>query len=223
MRQCPNCAKLGLGPKAETEFNKSKQPAAGGYQYWCRECQKARHVANKEDCNARNRKWHHANPEQAAANSRRWRENNPEAHLAGAKKWAERNPALARISMSARVRKYQAAKIQRTVVWADNEKIKDFYAQAQAAREFFPECSWHVDHFYPMQGKWVSGLHVEENLQVLPGVENQRKSARRVQVEFRPKDMRDLVRAAEPVEKLRGERGPTQVGTPIEADDRATR
>jgi len=56
--------------------------------------------------------------------------------------------------------------------------------------------------------QWVSGLHVEENLQVLPGVENQRKSARRVQVEFRRKDMRDLVRAAQSVEILRSERGP---------------
>ena len=52
-----------------------------------------------------------------------------------------------------------------------------------------------VDHVYPLQGKWVSGLHVHENLQVLPGVENSRKGARRVQVEFQ-KDMRDLVRVA---------------------------
>ena len=208
MRQCPNCAKLGLGPKDESQFNRSKQPAAGGYQYWCRACQKTRHMMNKEDVNARSRAWHHANSEQAAANSKRWRTENPEAHMAGVRKWKEQNPALAKIGMAARVRKYQAAKLQRSPSWADAAKIRDFYAQAEAAREFFPEVEWHVDHYFPMQGKWVSGLHVEENLQVLPGVENQRKSARRVQVEFRRKDMRDLVRAAQSAGALQGESGP---------------
>jgi hypothetical protein len=35
---------------------------------------------------------------------------------------------------------------------------------------------WHVDHIIPVKHKLVCGLHIAENLQLLPGPDNQRKS-----------------------------------------------
>jgi hypothetical protein len=61
----------------------------------------------------------------------------------------------------------RALTLQRTPVWADREAIKFFYECCPAG------C--HVDHIIPLQGKFVSGLHVAENLQWLPDVENLRK------------------------------------------------
>ena len=62
-----------------------------------------------------------------------------------------------------------AAKIQRTPSWADKKKIVEIYEEAQKR-------GLTVDHIYPLRGKYVSGLHVPENLQLLPMVENARKN-----------------------------------------------
>lgn len=62
----------------------------------------------------------------------------------------------------------RAAKIQAIVPWANQEKIKLIYKNC-------PE-GYHVDHIVPLQGKLVSGLHVEYNLQYLTAEENLKKS-----------------------------------------------
>jgi len=64
--------------------------------------------------------------------------------------------------------KRRAAKLSRTPAWANQEAIKFFY-------ESCPE-GCHVDHIIPLQGKNISGLHIENNLQWLPAKENLKKS-----------------------------------------------
>lgn len=61
-----------------------------------------------------------------------------------------------------------AAQISRTPKWADLSLIKEIYKNC-------PE-GMHVDHIVPLQGKLVSGLHVEYNLQYLTAEANIKKS-----------------------------------------------
>jgi hypothetical protein len=60
--------------------------------------------------------------------------------------------------------KRRAAKLNRTPAWADADAI-----------DFFYECcpkGCHVDHIIPLQGDYISGLHIETNLQWMPAKDN---------------------------------------------------
>jgi hypothetical protein len=66
---------------------------------------------------------------------------------------------------------------QRTPPWADRAVIKEFYDAAKRKTKQTGTLH-HVDHIIPLKGKNVSGLHVENNLQVIPGAMNISKSNR---------------------------------------------
>ena len=67
-------------------------------------------------------------------------------------------------------RKYEAIKLQRLPKWLTEEQlqqIKDFYVNCPQGMT--------VDHIYPLQGRYVSGLHHPDNLQYLTKSANSRK------------------------------------------------
>lgn len=55
---------------------------------------------------------------------------------------------------------------QATPAWADLDAIQNFYRVAKIMESMTGE-KWHVDHYYPLRGKLVCGLHVPENLRVI--------------------------------------------------------
>jgi len=70
----------------------------------------------------------------------------------------------------------KARKRRATPSWADWEKIKQIYSEAA-------RLGLHVDHIIPIKSKYVCGLHVESNLQLLTPEENLKKGTK-----FNPKD-----------------------------------
>jgi len=72
---------------------------------------------------------------------------------------------------------YRSALLQATPKWANLEKIKLVYIVCSEMNEIY-DTNNVVDHIIPLRGKNVSGLHVENNLQILSFSENSKKSNR---------------------------------------------
>ena len=75
-------------------------------------------------------------------------------------------------------KRYHLKQLQRTPKWLteiDYQRIENEYRLAALQTKLTGE-PWHVDHIIPLQGKYVSGLHVPSNLRAMRGSENIKKS-----------------------------------------------
>lgn len=113
------------------------------------------------------RKWNLNNPDKVSAMSRRWKEENPEKYRQVLRNWRSKNLGAAAYYKSLR----RARILQATPKWADLDKIRAIYKQAA-------ELGMTVDHIYPLKGKNVCGLHVENNLQIISSEDNSSKGNR---------------------------------------------
>ena len=92
-------------------------------------------------------------------------------------KWREDHKGL--MAHYCRVRELK--KKQRMPAWANLEDIRKIYEECAALNKEHGPNSYHVDHIIPLQGKTVSGLPVENNLQILKASDNLAKSNKYVQ------------------------------------------
>jgi hypothetical protein len=86
--------------------------------------------------------------------------------------------------ITADMAKRRAAKKQRTPPWLtkkDFVMIESFYKLANE-KTLQTGFAWHVDHIVPLQGKLVSGLHVPQNLRVIPWNENVSKGNKLLEI-----------------------------------------
>jgi hypothetical protein len=119
--------------------------------------------ANKEKIKLSSAKYSKKNREKITQRTRELRKANPERYQDNRRAYEAAHIGERRATTA----KYRAKKLQATPAWADLDAIKEFYKNCPPGHE--------VDHIIPLQGKYVSGLHVENNLQYLPAHENKRK------------------------------------------------
>ena len=101
----------------------------------------------------------------------RFNENHPDYHKeyrSGNRDWADKH--------SARQAQRRADKLDRTPAWADLDAIELIYQNRPYCTVKGVPAIYHVDHIIPLKGKYVSGLHVAENLQYMYPTLNLQKS-----------------------------------------------
>lgn len=133
-------------------------------------------AANKERITSQKKAWAEENKEHKASKDRGYALANPEGRRLARNKWSALNPgkdaaakALNRIARKKRVPNWLTSD--------DLWMISQAYELASLRSERFG-FSWHVDHKIPLNGRTVSGLHVPLNIQVIPWIDNLRKSNR---------------------------------------------
>lgn len=117
------------------------------------------------------REYRKKRPEKALEWSRKHHEDNKEKRLAAARAYKKKK----RAEMTALQRKRHCGKLRRTPKWADKKAIQSIYRYCATLRKS-TGIRYEVDHIIPLQGEFVSGLHVASNLQILTKTENLKKN-----------------------------------------------
>lgn len=121
----------------------------------------------------RKRDYRKRNPHKIQEAKKRYYAKYPEKLKNQHKKWRIKYPDKRRAQKARR----RAAKLNRTPLWlrpVDFRHIQEIYAIAKRLTEQTGTL-YHVDHIIPLQGKFVSGLHIPTNLQVIKAIDNCKK------------------------------------------------
>jgi hypothetical protein len=142
-------------------------------------------AAQKARANKRSRDWYFKNKERVRKTFAAWYEKNKSLVIERAMRWRDDNKDRYNKNQSAwrnlvSEKRCEQSSLRRTLTkrqkpsWANDFFISEAYHLAKI-RSKATGIKWHVDHIVPLKSKLVCGLHVEHNLNVIPGSENVRK------------------------------------------------
>ena len=173
MKLCSHCKK----EKTLENFGK-KTSQKDGFHYYCKDCRseesKKRHILKAEELNKKAKEYYAKNLEKSkTARKEYYFSKYKEKALENAKKWKKTH--IGEVNFVTQTRR--ANQKQRTPLWADKKQIKNIYTLCAKITQK-SGIIHHVDHIVPLQGKLVSGLHWEQNLQIITATENYFKNNR---------------------------------------------
>lgn len=131
---------------------------------------KQHYLDNFEIYAAKGREYRASNKEKAAEYNKEYRKTNYELLRYKQKQYINNNRGAVNEYHSRRRKQVKQA----IVPWTDFVKIAELYEDATLLK--ITGVSWHVDHIIPLKHPLVCGLHVLDNLQLLPAIENIRKN-----------------------------------------------
>lgn len=134
-------------------------------QYACKSCHKA--YASQH---------YQVNKDRYRETARAWKLANPGYDTEGQRVRAARRRTEQPDKVNANTAARKSYIKRATPSWANKFFIAEAYHIAKV-REKMLGGKWHVDHIIPLRGKTVCGLHVENNLQVIPAKVNLTKHA----------------------------------------------
>jgi hypothetical protein len=138
--------------------------------FLCRPCAreylKKYRAKNRETLLVGKKQWYYANRERVLADKREYTRAVSSKVIARRRQQRQSDPLrLAKHNHDQALRR--AAKTMATPKWADLSKIRAFYEEAQRLT-IETGIKHSVDHIYPLRGKLCCGLHVHQNLRVIP-------------------------------------------------------
>lgn len=171
-KQCPKCA--------EIQYERTREERRL-YKIWWRQqnpelvikSNKENHEKNKEKINTRKKLQRQVNPTAQRNANAKWRNANRDKSRERARQWRIKNKDKDRAYTTRR----RAAKKRAIPKWASQLEINKIYQEAVRLTEII-KIEYQVDHIYPLTSKFLCGLHVETNLQILTKKENSIKGNR---------------------------------------------
>lgn len=126
-------------------------------------------------CNRKRvRAWRAAGKRDSAKESRLYNAKYPEKAKERSARYRATSPERARANCKA----CQHSRRDRNVSWEKELTtlvVKEASLLCELRKEY-TGITWHIDHIIPLKGNVVSGLHVWNNIQVIPAIDNLRKS-----------------------------------------------
>jgi len=130
---------------------------------------------NNERVKEKAREWRTKNSEQHKKSLREWKEKNREHVRKVHREWTKKNIIRVREKSAACAAQRRAIHLKATPSWADLAAIKAIYRECSRLTNE-TGIKHHVDHIFPLRSKYMCGLHVESNLQIITASENMRKN-----------------------------------------------